>query len=50
MIDPSLETLARKTRCDKLVCRKCYATLPIKALNCRKCSSSDLRKKHNLKK
>ena len=50
MIDPSLETLARKTRCDKLVCRKCYATLPVKALNCRKCSSSNLRKKHNLKK
>ena len=50
MIDPSLEELAKKYRCDKTVCRKCYATGPPNAYNCRKCSSSSLRQKHKLKK
>jgi ribosomal protein L40E len=49
MIDPTLECLAKKIRCDKLICRRCYARLPIHATNCRKCSSVDLRIKHKLK-
>jgi ribosomal protein L40E len=49
MIDPSLETLAKKSRCDKLICRRCYARLPLHSSNCRKCSSVDLRLKHKLK-
>eukprot|EP00483_Globobulimina_turgida_P002206 UN02208 len=35
-IEPSLMVLARKYNSDKLVCRKCYARLPLKAHNCRK--------------
>ena len=50
MLDPDSETLAKKTRSDKLVCRKCYSTLHITATNCRRCHSSNLRKKHTLKK
>ena len=34
--DPSLETLAKKINCEKMVCRKCYARLPIRATHCRK--------------
>ncbi len=49
MISPDLEILAKETRCNKLVCRRCYARLPINAHNCRKCSSIDLRNKHKLK-
>jgi ribosomal protein L40E/ubiquitin len=48
MIEPSLILLARKYNCDKKVCRRCYARLPLKATNCRKrgCGhSSDLRLK-----
>ena len=36
VIEPSLAALARKFKCDKMVCRKCYARLPIRATNCRK--------------
>merc|ERR1712084_23979 len=36
VIDPTLAALARKYKCDKLICRKCYARLPLKAVNCRK--------------
>jgi large subunit ribosomal protein L40e len=36
VMDPTLKVLAKKYNCDKKVCRKCYATLPIKATNCRK--------------
>ncbi len=50
MIDPDMEALAKRSRCIKQICRKCYASLPINCSNCRKCSSSDLRKKHQLKK
>jgi ribosomal protein L40E len=49
MIDPDSETLAKKSRCDKLICRRCYARLPINTRNCRKCSSVDVRQKHKLK-
>jgi ribosomal protein L40E len=49
MIDPDSENLAKKSRCDKLICRKCYTRQPIHARNCRKCSSVDLRQKHKLK-
>ena len=28
-----------------MICRKCYARLNIRAKNCRKCNSSDLRVK-----
>ncbi|KAG1655800.1 hypothetical protein FOA52_003673 [Chlamydomonas sp. UWO 241] len=36
IIEPSLLTLARKYRQDKKVCRKCYARLHPRAINCRK--------------
>ena len=35
-IEPSLLALARKYNCDKKICRKCYARLPMRATNCRK--------------
>ena len=35
-IDPTLLALARKYNCDKKVCRRCYARLPMRATNCRK--------------
>ncbi|KAJ3430820.1 UBIQUITIN-60S ribosomal protein L40 [Anaeramoeba flamelloides] len=31
VIDPSLRSLAGKYNCDKKVCRKCYARLPLRA-------------------
>ena len=34
--DPSLSALAKTFNCDKMVCRKCYARLPIRATQCRK--------------
>ena len=40
-IEPSLMVLARKYNSDKLVCRKCYARLPLKAHNCRKKNAED---------
>ncbi len=49
MIDLNLKKLAEKNKCDKMICRKCYARLNIKAKNCRKCSSTDLRLKKKLK-
>ena len=51
-IEPSLAILARKFRCDKMICRSCYARLPLKAHNCRKrkCGhNADLRLKKKLK-
>ena len=50
--DPSLAFLAKSFNCDKKICRKCYARLPVRALNCRKkkCGhSNNLRKKKILK-
>tara|TARA_B100001094_G_scaffold210519_1_gene204399 strand:+ start:510 stop:659 length:150 start_codon:yes stop_codon:yes gene_type:complete len=49
MIDPTLKILAQKIKCEKMVCRKCYARLNIKATNCRKCHSTDLRLKKKIK-
>merc|ERR1712154_615459 len=51
-IEPSLMVLARKYNSDKLVCRRCYARLPLKAHNCRKkkCGRSNkLRVKKKIK-
>jgi ribosomal protein L40E len=48
VMEPSLVELARKSKCDKMVCRKCSATLPPKATNCRKCGHADLRPKKKL--
>ena len=35
-IEPALAALARKYKCEKMICRKCYVRLPPKAHNCRK--------------
>jgi len=48
VIEPSLQELANSYRCQKKVCRRCYARLPPRATNCRKrkCGhNSDLRYK-----
>merc|ERR1712019_256676 len=50
--DPSLALLAKKFNCEKNICRKCYARLPPKAVNCRKkkCGhTNQLRPKKKLK-
>jgi large subunit ribosomal protein L40e len=52
VIEPSLQVLARKYKCEKKVCRKCYARLPARATNCRKkkCGhTTHLRMKKKLK-
>eukprot|EP00657_Telonema_sp_P-1_P004762 TRINITY_DN212_c0_g1_i16.p1 TRINITY_DN212_c0_g1~~TRINITY_DN212_c0_g1_i16.p1 ORF type:complete len:161 (+),score=52.44 TRINITY_DN212_c0_g1_i16:243-725(+) len=52
VIDPTLMALARKFKVDKLVCRKCYARLHPRAVNCRKKScghTNQLRAKKKLK-
>ena len=52
MIEPSLALIAKKHNCEKMVCRKCYARLPLRAKNCRKkgCGhSKQLRLKKKLK-
>mmetsp|Transcript_26025 Transcript_26025/g.25626 ORF Transcript_26025/g.25626 Transcript_26025/m.25626 type:complete len:131 (+) Transcript_26025:25-417(+) len=36
VIEPALQELARKYNCDKKICRKCYARLDPRAINCRK--------------
>lgn len=51
VIEPSMKVLAASYRCDKKICRKCYATLPPRATNCRKkaCGhSNQLRPKKKL--
>lgn len=53
VMEPSLRLLASEYKCDKQVCRKCYASLPPRATNCRKkkCGhSNQLRPKKKLKK
>uniref|UniRef100_A0ACD5XJP7 Uncharacterized protein n=1 Tax=Avena sativa TaxID=4498 RepID=A0ACD5XJP7_AVESA len=48
--EPSLRELALKHNADKMICRKCYARLPLRATNCRKkkCGhSNQLRLKKN---
>lgn len=50
--DPSLAALAKTLNCEKKICRKCYARLPIRATNCRKkkCGhTNQLRPKKKLK-
>ena len=52
MIEPTLKSLAEKHNVKKMVCRKCYARLHIRAKNCRKSKcghSSDIRPKKKLK-
>ncbi|XP_029186262.2 ubiquitin-60S ribosomal protein L40 [Acropora millepora] len=52
VIEPSLRLLAQKYNCDKMICRKCYARLHPRAVNCRKkkCGhSNNLRPKKKLK-
>ena len=52
VIEPTLAALARKTNCDKKICRRCYARLPPRATNCRKSKcgrTSQLRPKKKLK-
>ena len=51
-IEPALAALARTYKCEKMICRKCYAKLPMKATNCRKrkCGhNADLRPKKKIK-
>ncbi|GAB1221833.1 hypothetical protein ENUP19_0085G0050 [Entamoeba nuttalli] len=50
-IEPALEAIARKYNCDKMICRRCYARLPLRATTCRKkkCGhSGDLRPKKKI--
>ena len=52
IIEPSLLVLARKYNVDKMICRKCYARLHARAVNCRKkkCGHTNyLRPKKKLK-
>ena len=35
-MDPTVAAIAKKYNVEKKICRKCYATLPLKATNCRK--------------
>ncbi|KAG2289585.1 hypothetical protein Bca52824_049189 [Brassica carinata] len=52
IIEPSLMALARKYNQDKMICRKCYARLHPRAVNCRKkkCGhSNQLRPKKKIK-
>jgi len=35
-MEPSLRALARKYKCDKLICRVCYSRMHPRAKNCRK--------------
>ncbi len=53
VMEPSLRLLASEYKVDKMICRKCYASLPPRATNCRKkkCGhSNQLRPKKKLKK
>ena len=49
MIEPNSKVLAEKYKCNKLICRNCYARLNIRSIQCRKCHSKDLRIKKKLK-
>ena len=49
MIEPNLRVLAQKYNCQKLICRRCYARLNIRANICRKCKNTDLREKKKIK-
>lgn len=45
VMEPALVALAREYNQDIMVCRHCYARNALRAVNCRRCSSTDLRKK-----
>ena len=50
--NPESAEIAKRYNCERMICRKCYARLSIRATNCRKknCGkSSDLRVKKKLK-
>ncbi|XP_036269305.1 ubiquitin-60S ribosomal protein L40-like [Pipistrellus kuhlii] len=52
IIEPSLGQLAQNYNCDKMICRKCYARLHPRAVNCRtkKCGlTNNLRPKKEVK-
>ena len=52
IIEPNLRTLAQKYNTDKKICRKCYARMDPRAVNCRKKScghTNQLRLKKKLK-
>ena len=52
VIEPTLAALAKSYRAESKVCRRCYARLPLRAVNCRKAKcghSSALRLKKKLK-
>jgi ribosomal protein L40E len=52
VIEPTLAAIARKNNCEKMICRKCYARLHLRAKNCRKKScghTNQLRIKKKLK-
>ncbi|XP_027977920.1 ubiquitin-like [Eumetopias jubatus] len=51
IIEASLHQLTQKYNCDKMICRKCYARLHPRAVNCRKkCSHpNNLRPKKKVK-
>lgn len=52
MFDPTVAALAKKLKCEKKICRKCYARLPPRAVTCRKKScghSNQLRPKKRMK-
>eukprot|EP00757_Euglenozoa_sp_SAG-D1_P011867 gene11867-3513_t len=36
VMEPTMKAYAQKINCEKKVCRRCYARLPIRAYNCRK--------------
>ncbi len=51
-IPATLKELAQKYRVNKMICRKCYSRLSLKAFNCRKkrCGHcSDIRPKKKIK-
>ena len=48
MIEPNSKVLAQKYTCNKMICRRCYARLDIRASNCRKCHTTNLRLKKKL--
>ena len=49
MIEPNLKLLAKNAQCNKMICRVCYARLDRRAKNCRKCRSTNLRPKLQIK-
>lgn len=50
MFEPNSKALAEKYRCNKIICRQCYARLNRRASNCRKCKSTNLRLKKKISK